>query len=197
LGGGCFADNGPYANVPKDPSNRCPCSRAYGRANPPAGIYCPPGTGAGGEVVIGPEGGTLALPGHDSFGGQVSLVVPPGALSQPTKLTMTELPVPTPIGYTDLTPIYDLEPAGLKLAAPAKLVMYWDIYQAAGASLTLSLQGGVYESLTQLGSYALLPGSSTGAGMSFAAIDTLGFVFASYPATLDPAYCLATAGGLQ
>ncbi len=59
--------------------------------------------------TIGPEGGVLVAGPH-------SLVIPPGALSAPTKITMT---VPTGLGVNAV----QFAPEGLQFARPAALSM--------------------------------------------------------------------------
>jgi hypothetical protein len=193
--GSCRADTGPYANVPKDPTDRCPCSRAIGRANPPEHRLCPPGSGAKMQATIGPGGGTLMLDTHAAQGSAFVLDVPPGALPMPTVLTVTELPGTTPIGYTDLTPLYVLEPVGLKLAARAKLSIPWNVVIASGFELRSPPETSIYESATQTGGYARLGDSYDNAGFSQGSIDTLGYLFVAYPASIDPASCSSAIPG--
>jgi hypothetical protein len=189
--GQCLADYGLYANVPKDKMDRCPCSRALGRANPPEHFYCPPGVGGLAEGTIGPEGGTIMLPGFPGLGNEVDLEIPPGALPAPQLIYLIPLPIPTPNGYTDLSPIYALEPRGLKLAVSAKLRIGWDVFQAAGFPYRVQSATQLYQSSAPESCYQPVPGSSPGAGITIGLIDHFGYVFTGYPASLDPAICFA------
>lgn len=71
------------------------------------------------EAIIGPEGGALAT--VNANGVSVSLVVPPGALGEPTPVRLTPFARPALPGSTGARAAVALEPDGLSLAAPAKL----------------------------------------------------------------------------
>jgi hypothetical protein len=75
---------------------------------PPA----PVGSGASAQAVIDANGGVLAL-------GAITLSVPVASLTGPTTLRITELAgaAPASLGHA-LTPLYQMEPAGLVFAEP-------------------------------------------------------------------------------
>jgi hypothetical protein len=190
-GGGQLWDSGPYSGVAKDPMDRCPCSRALGRANPPEHFLCPPGTGEKVGVMVGPGGGTVDLPGHGTFYSYTEIAIPPGALSAWTFVTITELTGLTPTGYTDLSPVFAIEPTGLLLAKRAKVTIPWDIYLAAGFPFINPKQSFVYASASPSSGFAPLADSGGGFGVDTGTVDRFGYVFAGYPATLDPPFCTA------
>jgi hypothetical protein len=190
-GGGCLADSGLYANVPKDPDDTCPCSRAAGRARPPAHLLCPPGSGANAQATIGPDGGSIILATNADPGGALRLDVPRGALDAPTVISVTELQAPTPTGFTDYTPLYLLEPLGLHLATPAQVTVQWDIVIAAGFGYSTPSSLAIYHSVSQNRDFGALGDSTNTGGASKATIDALDYLFVGYPASLDPEVCMA------
>jgi len=78
---------------------------------------------------IGPSGGRVSFSG-------ASITIPPGALSKPTKISLSLSSVTTPKGYEIYSPIYGFSPPGLTFAVPATVelpnldgpssaVVYW------------------------------------------------------------------------
>lgn len=102
---------------------------------------------------IGPSGGTLSVGGAE-------LVVPPGALSQPTSLSLTQTSDAAPAGYALRSPLYRLGPDGLTFATPATIRLPVS-GNAAGAQIYLSRAGGGYEALQ-----TTLTGSTASASIS-------------------------------
>jgi hypothetical protein len=192
--GSAGATNTGSAGATQDPTDACPCSRALGRANPPAHLLCPSGSGAKAQAMIGPQGGTLTLDTHSPEGVVLTLMVPPGALQKATLISVVELPGTTPTGYTDYSPVYSFEPTGLQLSAPAKLNLPWDVVIESGFSLSTPRELSIYESATPTDGYARLADSYANAGFSQASLSTLGYVFAAYPASVDPGFCQAGGG---
>jgi hypothetical protein len=189
----CDGDQVPLAVDPAratDPQNRCPCSRAAGRANPPSGWTCPAGTGASASATIGPAGGTLSLVTGTS-GVTLELDVPAGALAETTQLTVTELPGPTPTDYTDYSPVYKLAPTNVTFKVPAHLRLPWSLALKAGVVFYGKKELSIYFASCAPDGFARLPDSYVNAGFSQASLDRLGYVFAGYPASLDPALCTA------
>lgn len=78
-----------------------------------------PPSPSGIEAEIGPGGGELA------FGG-ARLVVPAGALEEPTTLALVRTDDPPPAGYTAYSAIWRFEPAGLGFAVPARVELPFD-----------------------------------------------------------------------
>lgn len=66
------------------------------------------------EALVGPEGGELAFEG-------ARLVVPAGALVEPTTLRLIRTDLPIPSGYTGYSARWRFEPAGLEFATPARV----------------------------------------------------------------------------
>jgi hypothetical protein len=180
----------PASTSATDPTNRCPCSRAPGRANPPAGWTCPAGTGASASAAIGPAGGTLSLV-TGTEGVTLELDVPAGALAETTQLSVTELKGPTPTGYTDYSPVYKLAPTGVTFAVPARLRLPWSLALQQGAVFYGKKELSIYLASCAPSGFERLPDSYVNAGFSQASLDRLGYVFAGYPASLDPAFCTA------
>jgi hypothetical protein len=89
--------------------------------------------------IVGAAGGSL------SAGGAV-LTIPAGALSSDTAITVTTSDAPTPAGYTGLSPIYSLAPAGTTLLTPATIAIKMTA-QAAGATVFWSNTSGGYDAL--------------------------------------------------
>jgi hypothetical protein len=172
------------------PASHCPCSRALGRPQMTETLFCPSGSGAKIEATIGPAGGTLSMM-TGSEGVTLELDVPAGALSAPTLIAVVELPGPTPTGFTDYSPVYAFEPTGLQFAVPARLRLPWDIVLPRGGEFVTPRELSIYEAASESGDYERLPDSYVNAGFSQASLSTLGYVFAGYPATLDPPDCTA------
>ncbi|MBP7127143.1 hypothetical protein KBD49_12335 [Myxococcota bacterium] len=101
------------------PSHRFACRGTLLAVATVLAVAC--GGGKEGEDgLIGPEGGTLTLPG----GGR--LVVPPGALSEPTRLQATSIAAPEGAGFKAVGPFHEFGPAGLAFAKPAELFVPYD-----------------------------------------------------------------------
>ena len=69
--------------------------------------------------TVGPEGGTVALEG-------ASLLIPAGALSTPTAITLTRTATSAPPGFVAYSPVYRFEPSGLGFAIPATLELAFE-----------------------------------------------------------------------
>jgi len=79
------------------------------------------------QGTIGAEGGELVGASGTAFAG-VHLVVPPGALSTSTPITIRAAGDSTPLPVTAVRcgPMFAIEPAGLALATPATLTLPFD-----------------------------------------------------------------------
>jgi hypothetical protein len=86
-----------------------------------------PATEQGLHATIGPEGGELVGQPGSAFAG-VHLSIPKGALSQPTEISVapTSALNPLPSGAVGCGPEFMIQPAGIKLAAPASLTLPFD-----------------------------------------------------------------------
>jgi hypothetical protein len=138
--------------------------------------------------MIGPAGGTLAMVTGKN-GQTLTLDVPAGALPKPTLLSVTELAASTPAGYTDFTPIYAFGPLGLRFRVPAMIRVPWKLEIGPGVTFFSMAALALYGAGTVNGPWAPLPGSYHNAGYMQASVDSLGHVFAGYPASLDPPSC--------
>lgn len=79
---------------------------------------------ASAAAMIGPEGGTIMLNDPDSLLNGVELVIPAGAVTEPTIITIKEpaTPPPVPDGFTAGKTI-ELEPHGLVFSEPVELII--------------------------------------------------------------------------
>ncbi len=73
--------------------------------------------GPGTRTTIGPDGGTVPLPG----GGR--LEVPPGALEREVEITAVVATAPSGLGFSPLGTFVGLEPAGLSFRIPAVITL--------------------------------------------------------------------------
>jgi hypothetical protein len=126
------ADEAGAGGTEATPLADCPCTRRPGVAQSTgAGIYaaCAVGSGVKTTVTVTPEGGTYFLGTASQFCGaqaqasgvNFELIVPRNAVSVPTTLTLTETKIPPPSEYVDGSPVYSIEPAGVKFALPVAL----------------------------------------------------------------------------
>lgn len=114
-----------------------------------AGVAGDSGEGGGGLLgsgetvseVIGPDGGQIELM-------NATLIVPSGALGEPTNITVTEVETPTPAGYRAFSPLYRFEPEGLTFSK----------------SLTVSIRSQVSEADVPLGTLFWSRPASEGSG---------------------------------
>lgn len=76
------------------------------------------------HMMIGPEGGALVGQPGTAFEG-VKLVIPEGALLEPTDIAIEPLhdASPLPAGSVACGPLFELSPSGLSLAKPATLTL--------------------------------------------------------------------------
>lgn len=93
-----------------------------------------------GTATIGPEGGVVVAPASGLFAGAV-LTIPPGAVTEPTEITVEPVPhedVPLPAGESpgrdDLISgtAYDFGPDGLEFLVPAELMIEYREEALAG-----------------------------------------------------------------
>lgn len=82
-------------------------------------------TGTARTARIGADGGTLA-----TMDGLLELVVPPGALSAETELSLTPISSEAPLG---VGPAVRLSPDGTTFAVPAKLVLHYEAFARSTA----------------------------------------------------------------
>jgi hypothetical protein len=74
------------------------------------------GSGATVTVMVGPSGGSVEV-------GGATLMIPSGALSSETSITITETTEATPEGYEAYSPLYRFEPEGLVFAVPLTITL--------------------------------------------------------------------------
>jgi len=89
--------------------------------------------------TIGPEGGVVEVDG-------VKLVIPPGALSEPTELSVKQRTDGAPGEYEAFSPVFEFGPDGLVFAVPAEVEFAFE-GDAARAKVFWSTSTGGYESL--------------------------------------------------
>ncbi|MBX3224913.1 MAG: hypothetical protein KF795_30635 [Labilithrix sp.] len=75
----------------------------------------PGGSATATSTISAAEGGTIEADG-------LTLEIPAGALSEDTEITITKTETQAPEKHASVTPIYTIEPAGLKLAKAAKVI---------------------------------------------------------------------------
>jgi hypothetical protein len=190
-GGGCssltFID--PTAAAP--PKGQPLCTRR----TPGALHDCPAGIGQSSSGVIGPNGGTITLQGQQGpvSGVPFSIAIPPGALSAPTTITVTELNTPPPAGFADWSPLYRIDPVDLQLAAPAKLTVPFSNSccqsTAAPCVNTLSRGMGLFWSGQDTCVIERLPSSYVNAGIEQASTTRLGFAIVGFADLGGEPYC--------
>ncbi|MBK6534315.1 MAG: FG-GAP repeat protein, partial [Deltaproteobacteria bacterium] len=95
---------------------------------------------AGATQLIGPAGGVIFAPG-------LTFTVPPGALVDPTSISITRTDTPVPAGYVGYSPVWRFAPEGLTFAQPATIDITFS-GDSARAGLYWSQPGGGYERLT-------------------------------------------------
>lgn len=123
---------------------------------------------------IGPEGGSLRVVG-------AGLEVPPGALREPTVLTLTRTDDGPPPSYAPVGALFQLDPPGLRFGEPAELWLAEEQPWPVEPRLYSSAEGGSgYEPLrtTQDGTYLEAPVwhfSEFFAGETFPALYYLGY----------------------
>lgn len=176
------------------PSGSCVCTR---RDAVPAG-NCYRGTGHSSSATIGPEGGTLKIerePGDPSkreLPDRFTIRFPPGAILTPTLITVTELADPPPADLVDWSPMYRIEPVGLRFEVPAEVKVR--ISQGTGPTL---FRPALFWSSSSDCRLERLPGSSVGTNIIQGQVGRLGFAISGYAKKGDSEACSGggSAGG--
>ena len=96
---------------------------------------------------------------------------------------------PTPSGFTDYSLLYAIEPADLSLKVPASVRLPWAIQLQEGVTFSVNPALAIYSSRSAAVGFEKRPDSYTNAGFNQASLDRLGYLFAGYPASLDPPEC--------
>jgi hypothetical protein len=160
----------------------CYCTRRPGRGT---SFRCPMGVDEEVSAVIGSAGGTVSLTGQQGRGLPFSLRIPPTALAEPQKITITETSTPPPASFTDYSPVYRVEPVGLELAVPGELRVPWgnrDGSVARDLALYWSPSG-------EPSSYVRLADSYVNAGFNQASARNGGYLFVGAPKGSAYAHC--------
>ena len=177
----------PPGPVPPPPG--CACTRRPGTGN---SYLCPMGTNETVTASVGSGGGSISLEGQqgDTSGATFRLDIPPGALGQDTRISITETSVPPPSGFMDWSPVYLIEPRGLKLAKVAALRIPWSS-NLMGTIPRLA----IYER-EETGScqFSPLVDSYTNAGFEQASLTQLGYLIVGTASTSALANCGVGAG---
>lgn len=165
------------------PGSACPCTR---RLDAPTSSKCPRGADESVTMRVGPEGGILKLSGQQARASGVAfeLHIPPRALANAVAITVTELREPPPAGFSDWSPLYRVEPAGLVLNGAAALRVPWsNVDGEVNRALT------TYAAPTSAGPYEPLSDSYVNAGFTQASLHRLGFLFVGAPASTVSTTC--------
>lgn len=118
--------------------------------------------------TIGPAGGSVAL-------GLASITIPPGALTKPTRIRLTQRSDSPPSAYAAYSALYEFDPAGQTFLVPATVVLP----RYSGSSLA-----AVYWSKPQGGGYDRLP-STLGEHVASAQVVHFSTGFVGAPVTGD------------
>jgi len=162
----------------------CPCTRRPGPGN---SYKCPVGANAFSRRTIGPAGGTVTLVGRQGAASGVNfmLSIPPGALSQPTLITVTETNLSPPAGFVDFSPVYHVEPDGLSFAQIAAL----QVPQGSNLSL-VPIDLAIYQSAADdTCAFQPIADSYTNAGFEQSSLTRTGYLFVAAPQSAAQASC--------
>jgi hypothetical protein len=155
----------------------CPCSRWRGQPS----RNCPPGEGASVSQRIGTAGGEVLLSGtgNTNYAGVAfSLDIRFDALAEATLITVIETDLSPPAQYVDLSPVYQITPEGLDIAAALRL----PYSNVSGVSGVWGNELGVYFSIDGT-DYVRLDDSYENAGFLQATVPQSGYIFAGALAT--------------
>jgi hypothetical protein len=185
-GGGTGGQDGGV--VPPGDGRACPCSR---RADQPQSFWCPPGVGSISGLLVGLSGGTITIDGTAATAGTpFSIELPPYALSADVLIGLTESRIAPPAPYVDDSPIYEIQPAGLQLAIPAKVSV-----PITNFGNVIPREVALYQTFNCGASFSRIPDSYQDAGNVVGSMSTLGAVFAGYPRGPDDDAACAMANG--
>jgi hypothetical protein len=142
-------------------------------------------------ATIGTSGGTIQIAGQQGPASGVSFQItfPPLALAGPTEISVTETSIPPPTNLGDWSPVYLVQPVGLKLAKVAALRIPWGNVDGVAPPLA------IYER-TAAGTcdFERLADSYTNAGFEQASLLELGYLVVGTPVANVPASCRPDAG---
>jgi len=142
-------------------------------------------------ALITPEGGTIALVDTLAVmaaGIPVQLDFPPGAVAQPTLVTIAETLCPDPSGHELYSPVYEILPRDLVLSQAVKIQL-----PITGSHPNNTLGGGQFGIYVDTGTgYTRLGNSYLNAGFFQGSLNHLGSVFVGYDKS-DP-FCAAAGG---
>jgi len=169
----------------------CPCTRRPGPGN---SYLCPMGANASVTQSIGPEGGLIYVLGQQSkktnapFGVQI----PPGALTEPVLVTVTETNLDPPADFIDYSPVFHVEPDTLALFKIASMQVPW------GSNPTLGdfpPEFGVYwNPVATTCGFTRVADSTTNTTVVNASLVRGGYYFVGSPKTAAQPMCLAGSG---
>jgi hypothetical protein len=156
------------------PPTGCFCTRRPGPYN---SYTCPMGAGESAAQVIGPEGGQISLLGQQgkASGVPFQIVFPPGAVAAATTIRVTETQVSPPDGYVDHSPVYLIEPRGLKLARIAALQVPFSV--ASGVPFAQKDFAVFERAETGACAFARIADSYTNAGFEMSSLTELRYLF--------------------
>jgi hypothetical protein len=143
---------------------------------------------ASSRASIGSAGGTLKLVGGwEPTGVPFTITIPPGALDATHEFVVTELKNDAPPCVGPASPIYRVEPSGVRFDRPASIMVTWP------PGVTSVAPGGlvVYAAPNEGVPFTAIPDSYINAGFLNASLTETAFVFAgaatfSQPRALCP-----------
>ena len=164
----------PVAGTVATPPAGCFCTRRPGLYN---SYMCPMGAGESAAQVIGPDGGQISLMGQQgkASGVPFQIVFPPGAVAAATTIRVTETQVAPPDGYVDHSPVYLIEPRGLKLGRIAALQVPFSV--ASGVQFAQKDFAVFERAETGDCAFARVADSYTNAGFEMSSLTQLGYLF--------------------
>jgi hypothetical protein len=142
-------------------------------------------------AMIDASGGTIEISGQQGPASGVTFQIkfPPLALAGPTQISVTETSIPPPANLGDWSPVYLVQPSGLKLTKVAALRIPWGNVDGAVPPLA------IYErAASGPCDFERLADSYTNAGFEQASLLELGYLVVGTPIANVSASCRPDAG---
>jgi len=182
-GDGCQDAGGPPPSDGGNPNlTSCPCSRSLDSA---PSMWCPRGADVAVTATLGPQGGTVTLDGTpDTLGVPFQIQIYPNSLTATTDITLRELSVSPPAGFTDFSPIYEIDPPGLTFEQGGAI----QVNEVNVANGRVSWQDlAIYAAESADGPWRKLDDQQPNAGFTTATLLSTGFFFIGRPSSEDAA----------
>jgi hypothetical protein len=130
-------------------------------------------------VDVDAVGGEVVLEGTPStVGTSFRLFIPPKAVSESTRIEVTEMDLAAPAEYVDYSPVYLVEPRGQSFERSVEVRV-----PATNSLGTIDPSLSVYFGQEEAGPFERLTDSYINAGFLQATLPGGGYVFAGYPKT--------------